>query len=301
MKGLHSMLLATVLALPGVAQAKLNVFACEPEWGALVQELAAKHASVKTATTALQDPHRIQARPSLIAAVRRADLLVCTGADLEAGWLPLLLRRANNPKVLPGRSGYFEAAAQVRLRDVPATVDRAQGDVHPSGNPHLHTDPRNILAVAEALGGRLAELDAANAAQYRQRLTDFRGRWQQAMDRWQDQAQALRGMPVVSQHQSWTYLIAWLELDNVATLEPKPGLPPSSAHLAAVAAQLRGQPARAVLRAAYQDPQPSEWLAQQVAVRTVVLPYTVGGTPQATDLFGLFDDTLQRLLDAQRE
>ena len=301
MKRLHSMLLATVLVLPGLAQAKFNVFACEPEWGALVQELAGEHAAVKTATTALQDPHRIQARPSLIAAVRRADLLVCTGADLEAGWLPLLLRRANNPKVLPGSPGYFEAAAQVRLRDVPATVDRTQGDIHPSGNPHLHTDPRNILAVAEALGGRLAELDGANAAQYRQRLADFRDRWQQAMDRWQDQAQALRGMPVVSQHQTWTYLIAWLELDNVATLEPKPGLPPSSAHLATVAAQLRAQPARVVLRAAYEDPQPSEWLAQQVAIGAVMLPYTVGGTPKAKDLFGLFDDTLQRLLDAQGE
>lgn len=295
---LIKLLVSAALLLPTLAQAQLHVFACEPEWGAVVQELAGDRATVRVATTALQDPHRVQARPSLIAAMRRADLLVCTGADLEVGWLPLLLRSANNPKVLPGTPGYFEAAAQVQMLEVPSVVDRAQGDIHPAGNPHIQTDPRNILAVAEALAPRLATLDPAQGEVYTARLADFRSRWNDAMTRWDAQAAPLRGMPVVTQHKSWAYLIHWLGLREVATLEPKPGLPPSGAHLAAVAAQMKQAPAKAVLRAAYQDPQPSEWLQQHAQIPPVVLPYTVGGTSDAQDLFGLFDDTVRRLRGA---
>lgn len=295
---IRKVLVSAALLLPALAQAQLHVFACEPEWGAVVQELAGDRATVRVATTALQDPHRVQARPSLIAAMRRADLLVCTGADLEVGWLPLLLRSANNPKVLPGTPGYFEAAAQVQMLEVPSVVDRAQGDIHPAGNPHIQTDPRNILAVAEALAPRLATLDPAQGEVYTKRLADFRSRWNDAMTRWDAQAAPLRGMPVVTQHKSWAYLIHWLGLREVATLEPKPGLPPSGAHLAAVAAQMKQAPAKAVLRAAYQDPQPSEWLQQHAQIPSVVLPYTVGGTSDAQDLFGLFDDTVRRLRGA---
>lgn len=295
---IRKVLVSAALLLPALAQAQLHVFACEPEWGAVVQELAGDRATVRVATTALQDPHRVQARPSLIAAMRRADLLVCTGADLEVGWLPLLLRSANNPKVLPGTPGYFEAAAQVQMLEVPSVVDRAQGDIHPAGNPHIQTDPRNILAVAEALAPRLATLDPAQGEVYTARLADFRSRWNDAMTRWDAQAAPLRGMPVVTQHKSWAYLIHWLGLREVATLEPKPGLPPSGAHLAAVAAQMKQAPAKAVLRAAYQDPQPSEWLQQHAQIPPVVLPYTVGGTSDAQDLFGLFDDTVRRLRGA---
>lgn len=295
---IRKVLVSAALLLPALAQAQLHVFACEPEWGAVVQELAGDRATVRVATTALQDPHRVQARPSLIAAMRRADLLVCTGADLEVGWLPLLLRSANNPKVLPGTPGYFEAAAQVQMLEVPSVVDRAQGDIHPAGNPHIQTDPRNILAVAEALAPRLATLDPAHGEVYTKRLADFRSRWNDAMTRWDAQAAPLRGMPVVTQHKSWAYLIHWLGLREVATLEPKPGLPPSGAHLAAVAAQMKQAPAKAVLRAAYQDPQPSEWLQQHAQIPSVVLPYTVGGTSDAQDLFGLFDDTVRRLRGA---
>lgn len=290
-----------MLLVPILAQAKLKVFACEPEWGALVTELGHDQVEVRVATTALQDPHHIQARPSLIAAMRRADLVVCTGADLEIGWLPLLLRSANNPRVLPGTQGYFEAAGQVRLRDVPATVDRAQGDVHPQGNPHIQTDPRNILAVAEGLTPRLAALDPANAEAYRSNLATFSQRWRTAMETWERRAVPLRGMPIVTQHNGWTYMIHWLGLNEVATLEPKPGVPPSGAFLASVAAQLRSQPAQMVIRAAYQDPEPSEWLSQHTGTAAVLLPFTVGGTEGAGDLFGLFEDTLDRLLGARHE
>ncbi|MFP5349242.1 MAG: metal ABC transporter substrate-binding protein [Gammaproteobacteria bacterium] len=292
--GIAAMLLAAS------AHAALTIFACEPEWAALAAELGGDKVQVYSATTAKQDPHRIEPRPSLIAKLRRADLMVCTGADLEAGWAPMLLRQAANPKVRPGQPGYFEAAAQVQRLDVPARVDRAAGDVHAGGNPHVHTDPRRIAVIAERLAERLAQLDAANATHYRARHADFAARWTKALATWQARAASLRGVRVVAHHKDWVYLYDWLGLVAAGTLEPKPGVPPSAAHLAALKAELARAPARAIVRTPYQDPRPGEWLAQQTGTPLVVLPYTVGGSARATDLFGLVDDTLDRLLGAQR-
>jgi zinc/manganese transport system substrate-binding protein len=184
MKCLIVAVLSAIVLLPPGAVADLNVFSCEPEWAALAKELAGEHAEVFAATTAQQDPHYIQARPSLIARMRRADLVVCTGAELEVGRLPVLQRRAGNPRVQPGGDGYFEAATYVPMLEVPQRLDRAEGDVHPNGNPHIHLDPRNIARIAPPLSERLAKLDAANADDYRRRLDDFNQRWQAAVQRW---------------------------------------------------------------------------------------------------------------------
>lgn len=252
------------------------------------------------ATTAQQDPHYIQARPSLIARMRRADLVVCTGAELEIGWLPVLLRRGGNPRVQPGGDGYFEAANYVPMLEVPERLDRAEGDIHPGGNPHIQLDPHNIERVAPALSQRLAKLDPAHAADYRQRLDDFMQRWQAAIQRWEKEAEPLKGMPIVVHHKSWVYLNHWLGLNEVGTLEPKPGVPPTSGHLAELLETLKVTPARAVIRAPYQDARPSEWLSKQVPGLVVLeLPYTVGGNAQASDLFGLFDSTIKLLNSAQ--
>ena len=292
------LLVLLILWLPVYAHAALNVFACEPEWAALAKEIGGGDVKVYSATTAMQDPHRIEARPSLIAQMRRANLVVCTGADLEVGWLPVLLQNANNAAVQPGRPGYFEAARFVPLLDKPARLDRADGDVHAAGNPHLHTDPRNILRVAEALTARLAEVDPANAAAHRARGQAFAARWQAAITRWETRAAPLKNLPVAVQHKSFSYLLAWLGLREVAVLEPRPGVEPSVSHLARVAAQLQKTPARAVLRAAYQSPRPADWLASRTGIPALALPYTVGGNARAQDLFGLFDDTLDQLLKA---
>lgn len=286
------------IALP--AQAGLRVFACEPEWGALTQALGGSLVEVSIATTALQDPHQIQARPSLIARMRNADLVVCTGAELESGWLPVLLQQAGNAKVQPGQPGYFEAARSVRMLEAPASVDRSQGDVHAAGNPHIQTDPRNIAAVAKALAVRLQELDAAHAAEYQARSADFSQKWQQAVTRWTAEAAALRGSPVVSQHKAFVYLYDWLGLREVVVLEPKPGVEPSASHLQQVLATLKATPAQMVLYAAYQDPRPSEWVGRNAGIPVVRIPMTVGGSDAAKDLFGLFDDTVARLLAASQ-
>ncbi len=288
--------LLALLALP--AHAALRVFACEPEWGALAQELGGPLVEVSVATNALQDPHQIQAKPSLIARARNADLVVCTGAELEIGWLPVLLQQSGNAKVQPGQPGNFAAADFVRKLDVPTALDRSQGDVHAAGNPHIQTDPRVLADVAVALATRLQQVDPGQAAQYAQRQADFARRWQQAMTRWAAQAAPLRGAAVVSQHKAFVYLYDWLGLKEVAVLEPKPGVEPTPAHLQEVLTTLKATPARMVLYAAYQDARPSEWLSRNAGIPAVKIPFTVGGTEAAKDLFGLFDDTVARLVAA---
>lgn len=273
----------------------LNVFACEPEWGALVKELAGDIAEITVATTAFQDPHQLQARPSLIAAVRRADLLVCTGAQLEIGWLPLLLRRSGNPHIQVGDPGYFLAADFVRKIEIPKLVDRSQGDIHPQGNPHVHLDPRNMRRLASALAKRLTEIDRSSSAVFESRLTDFQDRWSAAMLRWEDQSAGLAGLRLVSHHRSFSYLAAWLDLDIVATLEPKPGIPPSGAHLARLLEQLTPDPPAGVIRTPYSNEKPSAWLSERLGTAELQLPYTIGGTDNVVDLFTLFDETIRLL------
>ena len=290
------LLLATGLSV----HADLRVFATVPEWGALAREIGGDKVKIYFATHAFQDPHRIEAKPSLLAQARQAQLLVAAGADLEVGWLPLVLRDSGNPAIQPGRPGYFEAAAFVNRLEVPATLDRAHGDVHAAGNPHTHLDPRNVLKVGEKLAVRMAELDPANAAAYQAGLAAFAGKWQAAMVRWEKEAAPLKGVAVLVHHQSFVYLSNWLGMKEVGALEPKPGIEPTSGHLTALVSRQQTAPARMVLRTAYQQEGPSQWIAGKTGVPAVLLPYTVGGTPEAKDLSGLFDDTVQRLLKGVR-
>ena len=290
---LMTLLLAAV-SLPALAA--LQIFATVPEWGALAREIGGEKVSVFVATTALQDPHRIQARPSLLAQARRAQLVVATGADLEAGWLPLVIRDSGNANIQPGRPGYFEAARYVTLRDVPAVLDRAQGDVHAAGNPHFQLDPRNLLTIGKALSARLGELDPLNAQAYLDAYQAFAGKWQAAIARWEKEAAPLRGMPVLAHHDSFVYLAHWLGFKVTGTLEPKPGIEPTSGQLSTLVARQQSAPARMVLRTAYQSDGPSLWIVANAGIPAVLLPFTVGGTPEAGDLYGLFDDTVRRLL-----
>jgi zinc/manganese transport system substrate-binding protein len=290
--------LIAFFALP--AHAVLNVMACEPEWAALAEELGGDKLKVSSATTARQDPHRIEARPSLIARTRNADLLVCTGLELETGWLPVLLQQSGNAKIAVGQPGFFEAGNFVPRLEIPTHVDRSDGDVHAAGNPHIQQDPHNIALVAPALSRRLSELDPTNAAHYQARLKDFSTRWNAAMQKWEQQAAPLKNVAVIEHHKNMEYVMNWLGMRQVGTLEPKPGVEPSAAHLTQLLTQLQKQPAKMVLRAAYQDDRASLWLAERAHIPAVALPFTVGGNEKAKDLFGFFDDTVQRLLDAAK-
>jgi zinc/manganese transport system substrate-binding protein len=290
--------LCAFAALPSYAA--LNVLACEPEWAALATEIGGDKVKVTSATTALQDPHRIEARPSLIARTRNADLLVCTGLELEVGWLPVLLQQSGNAKIAPGQPGHFLAGTYVQRLEVPTRLDRSEGDIHAEGNPHIQQDPRNIAAVAAALVKRMSDIDPSNAATYQSRYKDFSTRWAAAMQKWDQQIAPLKNVPVIEHHKNMEYLLNWTGMKAVATLEPKPGVEPSAAHLNGLLTQLQRQPAKMVLRAAYQDDRPSKWLSEHAHIPAVVLPFTVGGDDKARDLFALFDDTVQRLLEAAK-
>jgi zinc/manganese transport system substrate-binding protein len=287
-----------LIILPLGVQAELDIFACEPEWAALANEIGGTEVNTYSATTALQDPHYIQARPSLIARVRNADLVICSGAQLEIGWLPALLRKANNRDVLPGTNGYLEASAHVLRLDATGDVDRSKGDIHPRGNPHIQTDPHNIAAVASALHRQLVLLDPENAATYESGFIDFSERWEKAISGWEERAAVLRGTRVITHHKSWVYLEQWLGLVEVANLEAVPGLPPTATHLSRLTSQFSDGGADVIIYSPYQDSKAADWLSDRTDITAVVLPLTVGGTDNATDLFAVFDDIIDRLLGA---
>ncbi len=291
-------LFTVTLFTAGAAQAKITILTCEPEWTALAKELGGDRVDAASATTGLQDPHQIQARPSLIARMRAADMVVCTGAELEVGWLPVLLRQGANPKVQPGTPGYFEAARAVSLKETPQALDRSLGDVHAAGNPHIQTDPRNMLPVAAALTEQFVRIDPVGAETYKANLAAFETRWKAAIDGWQQKAAALKGAPVLVQHKSWVYLIDWLGMREIAPLEPKPGIAPSTSYLAELLDKVKAEKPRMILVAAYEDDRGSQWMSEHAKIPVATLPFTVGGSKDAETLTGLYDATIQRLTAA---
>lgn len=295
MRTIQLFLIPYLLLVSPPASATLNVFACEPEWAALARTIGGDRVRVHSATHARQDPHHIEARPSLIARTRRADLLFCTGAELEIGWLPLLIRKAGNGKILPGATGHLMAADHVDLLDKPASVDRSRGDVHASGNPHVHLNPHNILKIAEVLTQRLQQLDEDNRALYADALAQFRDNWQRATARWQQQAEALKGQVFIVNHKSWVYLADWLDIDMRITLEPYPGVPPTAEHLSSLIDVARQKNARRIVYSSHSNPRAAHWLAERTDIPAVELPYTVGASEKADDLFGLFDEIIRLL------
>jgi zinc/manganese transport system substrate-binding protein len=296
----HLLVVVAVLMTLNVTNtfAAINVLTCEPEWAALTQELGGDLVNVSSATTGAQDPHHVQARPSLLSKARNADLLVCTGAELEIGWLPLLQRKTGNPAIQDGADGYFMASDSVTMLEIPSALDRSQGDVHAMGNPHIQTDPNNITRVAAALNRRLQLIDPDNAQRYEQRYQDFSQRWKQALQRWNKQAQKLRGKRIVVHHKSWVYMNDWLGLKQVGTLEPKPGIPPTTEHLGELLKKMQSKPADAIIYAAYQSPRSAHWLSERTGIKAVKLPFTVGGIEGVDDLFALYDETLRLLEQA---
>lgn len=299
MRILTKIILTGLMLTAAPVMADLNIFTCEPEWSVLASELGGDLVKTSSATNALQDPHYIQARPSLISKVRRADLIVCSGAELEIGWLPMLLRKGNNPKVLPGNDGFLEASSFVRRLDVSGSTDRSQGDAHPQGNPHVQTNPHNIRLIAEVMAGRMALLDPDNTDTYRQRLSDFTQRWNKAINKWEERASGLRGKRVISHHKSWVYLEDWLGLKEVATLEAISGVPPTATHLSGLLSRFPDtSKADFIIRAPFQSDKPSVWLSERTGIPAILLPLTVGGSEAAVDLFSFFDDIIDRLLNA---
>jgi zinc/manganese transport system substrate-binding protein len=233
-------LVALALLLPGLAQAALNVVATSSSTAALVREIAGDHAKVTVLVPPDRDLHYVQARPSMMRDLRGADLLTAIGGDLEVGWLPVAIQQSANPKILPGRPGYFEAAAQVTLLDAGKAPDRAQGDIHPTGNPHLNMDPVRMAQVGLALAERLAALDPANAAEYRTRAATFKQETEQRMPGWHDRTRDHPG--ALPYHTDLNYLLDRFDVPMLGTMEPVPGVPPTAAHIKSLTERLKGRP-----------------------------------------------------------
>jgi zinc/manganese transport system substrate-binding protein len=281
-----------MLVLPAASHAKLEVFACEPEWAALTTALAGEKANVYSATHAGQDPHHIQARPSLIAKLRKADLAFCTGAELETGWMPMLQRRARNPKVLTGKQGYFEATQQVSLLEKPTNLDRSEGDIHGDGNPHIQLDPRRILKVARSFSNRLQTIDPENKSYYQGQLNKFENQLQQSLDQWQKKTASLKDKRVIVHHREWVYMLDWIGMKSVGSLEPKPGIPPALEHLA----KLKKQTADLIILSPLNSSKPSKWLHEQTGTPVVILPQTVNAVPGTDNFIALFNEIIKRIL-----
>src|SRR5690606_24345436 len=239
-------------AAPGAARADVAVVTTVPTLAALAAEVGGEHVSVRSLSLPTQDPHFVDPKPSLMLELNRADLLVAVGLDLEVGWLPTLQTGARNRKIQRGSSGYLDCSAYVGILDIPRhKVDRSQGDIHPGGNPHYLYDPRGAIGCAHGIAARLAIIDPPHAAAYRKNLAAFKRRVAAKVAGWKKALAAARGAPVITYHRSWSYLLDWIGLREVATLEPKPGVPPSAGHVAAVIRAGRKASARAILLEAY--------------------------------------------------
>lgn len=287
--------LAAGLFAPSPVRADVRVFACEPEWAALAREVGGEKIDAFSATHAGQDPHHIRAKPSLIAKIRRADLLFCSGAGLEIGWLPLLLKRGAPAGIQPGKPGHLMATDHVEVLEKTTVTDRSQGDVHPEGNPHVHLDPRNLIRLATVLQQRLATLDSAHAEYYRDRAASFTKNFARQLAEWERRAIALKDMPVIVHHKSWSYLVQWLGLRQVASLELKPGIPPNPTHLGSLLQTVRAQPVKALLLSPYDPIGPADWLHGKTGIPIVNLPYTVNRDAVPGSLAKMFEKTLSQL------
>jgi zinc/manganese transport system substrate-binding protein len=268
--------LAALVSLTATAHADLKVVATVPDLAAIAHDVGGSHVSVIAMALPTQDPHFVDAKPSLALHVSRADLLIAVGMDLEVGWLPTLQVGARNAKVQVGARGFLDCGALVRPLDVPTTkLDRASGDIHPQGNPHYLYDPRQAALVAAGIAARMAELDPSNAADYQKNLKTFLAALESARAGWEKQLAPLRGQPVVTYHKSLVYLADWLGFEVIATLEPKPGIPPTSKHVAVVLSAGRKKGVKLLLQEQFYPDSTSKLLAKKLPAQLVMLP---GGT-----------------------
>lgn len=285
-----------LFVLSGNVSANIAVFACEPEWEALARILGGEHITSYSATNAFQDPHYVEARPALISELNRADMLVCTGAELETGWLPLIQRKSGNTSVQSGQEGVFLAAQFVKKLEVPHVHDRSAGDVHAAGNPHVHLDPRRLLKIADHLHQRFIQLDPNNSSDYKWLFKRFDKRWRANISRWEIKSRPLARLQLMVQHRNWSYLFDWLGTHELADLEPKPGIPPTSRHLQTLVKTSQQQAVDGIVIANYQEDRGAKWLAKKIDSPLITLPFTVGAESDIETLETLFDRIIDRLL-----
>ena len=290
-----SLLLAATFVASSPAKAAIDVLTCEPEWAALVTEIGGDKVKAYSATTAFQDPHHIEARPSLISKARKADLLFCTGAELEIGWLPVLLSKSGNPNIQPNTQGYLMATDYVELLEKLEKVDRSMGDVHAAGNPHVHLDPNRVIKISAEVASRLSQIDPANKGLFQQNQQQFKSNIEKFLSDNASEINKLAGMRWIVHHKNWVYLNEWLGLEQVATLEPKPGIPPTTKHLASLLKTIQQQDITVIAYGSYQSDKAAKWLSGKSGIPFVQMPYTVDKWQEPNALVNWYKDVLVTL------
>jgi zinc/manganese transport system substrate-binding protein len=292
-------LAATLAATAMPARATVNVVTTTEGLAAVAREVGGDTVKVTALSRGIQDPHFVDANPSLAVKLRDADLLVDVGMDLEVGWLPPLVTQSRNAAIQPGGPRRLTAGTFVSPMDLPTgPVDRSQGDIHPSGNPHFLSDPRRAVQVAAAVAGRLAEIDPGNAAHYRERLQAFQAKVAAAEKGWKAQLAPLVGRSVITQHKTLTYLLDWAGLKAAGYMEPKPGVAPPPSHVASLAAVVKSSGVKGVLVENYYGRGPADQLRDLTGVKVIVIPGDVGGTKDASDWVSYVDVLVRSLVQA---
>lgn len=288
---------ALFLAFASTAEAKLNIVTTTADLASIAGEIAGDRATVASIARGYQDPHFVEAKPSFLLQLRKADLLIAVGLDLEVGWLPPLLEQSRNAKVRPGSPGYLDVSGGVEILDRPTgAVNRSMGDIHAMGNPHYWVEPANAIRIATQIQQRLAQLQPEDAAYFKQRLENFKKRMNEANKRWTSQLAPFKGAKVVTYHNSWPNFMRRYGLNVVGYVEPKPGVPPSPSHLLNLINLMKREKVKAILVEPYFDLKTPNSVASRAGAKVLVLYPSVGGTPQLTDYFKLMDRNVAELV-----
>jgi zinc/manganese transport system substrate-binding protein len=284
------------------AFAAINVVTSTEDLAAIVKEVGGDKVAVESLARGYQDPHFVEAKPSFILRLNKADLLVAVGRELEIGWLPPLITQSRNPKVQPGSAGYLDASQTANILDIPTgQITRAMGDVHPQGNPHYWLDPDNGRRIAQAVQKKLSELSQADAGYFAQRYADFDRRLAEATKRWKATMAPYKGVKVVTYHRSWPNFADAFGIDVIGYVEPKPGIPPSPAHTLDLEQEMKRQNVKLVLVEPYFDLKTPNAIGRDTGAKVLVMPPSVGGVKEVKDYFQLFDYDINLLVNAIKE
>ncbi|PYR46051.1 MAG: zinc ABC transporter substrate-binding protein [Acidobacteria bacterium] len=305
MKPVLSGVLAALIAataIPARAQAKLNVITTTEDLAAIGREVGGDRVSIEAIARGYQDPHFVEAKPSFILKLQRADLLVVVGRELEIGWLPPLIQQSRNARIQPGASGYLDASLQARILEMPqGQVTRAMGDVHPLGNPHYWLDPENGKIVGRAIATKLGEMRPADKPFFEQRSADFAARLDGALGRWSSVMAPYKGMKVVTYHRSYPNFAERFGLEVIGYVEPRPGIPPTPQHTLDLIGEMKREKVKLVLVEPYFDLKTPNAIGRETGARVLVLPPSVGGVKDITDYFKLFDYDINLLVGAIKQ
>jgi ABC-type Zn uptake system ZnuABC Zn-binding protein ZnuA len=292
-------LLLALCAPPAGAENKLNIITATTDLAALAQEIGGDKVDAESIARGYQDPHFVEAKPSFLLKLRHADLLIVVGLELEIGWLPPLISQSTNPKIQVGAPGYFDASRFARILEIPTgVVTRAEGDVHPLGNPHYWLDPDNGLRIAKGIQTKLSEMRPNDATYFAQRYDSFEQRLKQAEQKWLAEMKPYAGRKVVTYHRSWPNFSEHFGLDVVGYVEPRPGIPPSPQHTVELIGMMRRDSVKIIVVEPYFDLKTPNAIARDTGAQVVVLMPSVGGEKEITDYFKLFDYDIAKLKQA---